>query len=94
MNDELFNKIKLISNRLRFKIIELTQDKEYSITELSSKLKLAYNKCSDYVSLLEKNGLVIKESKGKEVLIRSKVRLGKNKVEFYFSALCVAKIYG
>ena len=38
MNDELLNKIKLISNRLRFKIIELTQDDEYSITELSSEL--------------------------------------------------------
>ena len=82
MNDELFNKIKLISNRLRFKIIELTQDDEYSITELSSKLELAYNKCSDYVSLLEKKGLVSKESKGKEVFVRSKIKLEKEKVEF------------
>ena len=82
MNDELFNKIKMISNRLRFKIIELTQNNEYSITELSSELGLAYNKCSDYVSLLEKNGLVSKESKGKEVFVKSRIRMGKKNIEF------------
>jgi len=82
MNDELFNKIKLISNRPRFNIIKLTQNKEYNITELSSKLKLAYNKCSDYVSLLEKEGLISKENKGKEVFVKSKVKLGKFKIQF------------
>ena len=81
-SDELFLKVKAISNRLRFRIIELTQDKEYSITQLSSKLKLSYNKCADYVSILEKNNLIKKTREGKKIKVKSKIRLSHNKIEF------------
>ena len=81
-NIELYNKIKVISNKLRFNIIELTQDKTFSITELSSKLNLAYNKCADYVAMLEKNNLIEKIKKGKKTMIKSKVRLKKDRIEF------------
>ena len=80
--DELFKKIKLISNKKRFKIIEITQDSNPSITELSSKLQIAYTKCADYVTMLEKEGLVTKTKEGKEIKVQSKVKLSENKVEF------------
>jgi predicted transcriptional regulator len=78
----LFPKVKVLSNKLRFKIVELTQNKQLSITVLSSKLKLSYTKCADYVTMLEKEGLVEKVRDGKEVKVRSKVRIGKDKIEF------------
>ncbi|MBL7148142.1 MAG: winged helix-turn-helix transcriptional regulator [Nanoarchaeota archaeon] len=80
-NQALFERIRLISNPKRFKIIELTQENQLSITELSSKLKLAYNKCADYVKMLEQLRLIQKNKMGKEVRIRSKVKLSKNKIE-------------
>ena len=80
--DELFKKIKLISNKKRFKIIEITQDSNPSITELSSKLQIAYTKCADYVTMLEKEGLVTKTKEGKEIKVQSKVKLSEHKVEF------------
>ena len=81
-NHLLFRKIKLISNPQRFRILELTQDKELNISELSSKLKLAYNKCADYVRMLEQLGLVQKTRDGKEAQIRSKVKFASTIVEF------------
>jgi len=81
-NHLLFRKIKLISNLQRFRILELTQDKELNISELSSKLNLAYNKCADYVRLLEQSGLVQKTREGKEAQIRSKVKFSSTLVEF------------
>ena len=78
----IFNKIKVMSNRLRFEIIELTQLNQPSITELSSALKLSYTKCADYVTMLEKNDLIQKIRRGKETSIKSKVKLSKNKIEF------------
>ena len=81
-NPLLFRKIKLISNLQRFRILELTQDKELNISELSSKLNLAYNKCADYVRLLEQSGLVQKTREGKEAQIRSKVKFSSTLVEF------------
>jgi len=78
----ILSKVKVISNKLRFKIIELTQENQYSITELSSKLKLSYTKCADYITMLENHGLIQKTREGKEVKVKSKVKLGKNKIEF------------
>jgi len=78
----LFGKIRIISNEYRFKILELTDSRKMSITRLSSSLNLSYTKCADYVSLLEKAGLVQKTRAGKEVLVESKVRLRDNEVRF------------
>ena len=79
---ELFERIKVISNPLRFRILELTEVEQLSIRELSSKLELAYNKCADYVSLLERKGLIQKTREGKEVKVRSKVKIYSDKIEF------------
>lgn len=81
-NKQTFLKIRLISNRVRFKILELTQREKLSISELSSALKIAYTKCADYVSMLEKEGLIEKEKKGKEVLVKSNVRIKNENLTF------------
>jgi len=78
----LFKKLKLISNKKRFQIIEITQENRLNITELSSKLKIAYTKCADYVTMLEKEGLVTKTRDGKEIKVHSRVKLTENKIEF------------
>jgi predicted transcriptional regulator len=78
----VYGKIKVISNKPRFRIIELTQEKQLSITELSTMLKLSYTKCADYVTLLEKDGLVEKIRDGKEVRVKSKVKIKDNQIEF------------
>ena len=79
---ELFERIKLLSNSQRFRILELTEAEQLTITELSSKLKLAYNKCADYVTLMEKKGIVEKNKVGKEVKVKSMVKLSHDKIEF------------
>ena len=71
-----------MSNKFRFKIIELTQNNELNITELSSKLGLAYTKTSNYVTLLSKSNLVYKTKDGREIKVKSKVKLNKTKIEF------------
>ena len=81
-NKGLFKKIKIISNKRRFRIVELTQQDRLSITQLSSKLNLAYTKCADYVTMLERNNLVQKIKEGKEIKVINKVKLSKNKIEF------------
>lgn len=81
-NQELFERIRLISNSHRFRIIELTQDNQLSITELSSKLKLAYNKCADYARMLEGLDLIKKTKVGKEVKVKSIVSLNKDRILF------------
>jgi len=79
--EQLYKKIKLISNKNRFKILLLTQEKQLNITEISQKLKLSYTKTADYITLLEKEGLVTKTKEGKEIKIHSKVKLSLNKIE-------------
>lgn len=74
---DLFTKIKAISNKKKFKIVELTQHEEIAITVIAKEIKLAYNKCSDYCSKLEKSGLVTKKKNGKEVLVKSNLSLEK-----------------
>jgi predicted transcriptional regulator len=76
-NREIYNKINVISNKFRFRILELTQKQALSITELSSKLKLSYGKCADYVTILEKYGLIQKTKEGKEVKVSSKIDFDK-----------------
>ncbi len=80
--NKIYTQIKVMSNQYRFKILELTQDNQISISELSSTLKLSYTKCTDYIGLLEKEGLIKKTKVGKEVLVSSKVRFKNKSVKF------------
>ena len=82
MYEELYSKIKLLSNKHRFKIVKLTQKEQLTITKLSQVLNLSYRKCADYITLLEKEELVEKTKKGREVLIKSKIKLYKNSLQF------------
>ncbi len=79
---ELFERIKVMSNLQRFHILELTEHEQLTVTELSSKLKLTYSKCADYVRIMEEIGLVQKIRVGKEVRVESKVKLRPDKIEF------------
>jgi len=81
-NEQLFLKVKIISNRFRFKILELTQKDKISISKLSSMLNLSYTKCADYVSMLEKKGLIDKQKDGKEVLVINNTKFEKDKILF------------
>jgi len=76
-NPALFEKICELSNISKFRIIELTQNKETSVTQLAKKVNLAFNKCSNYCTELENHGLIIKEKKGKNVLVKSKINIHK-----------------
>jgi len=76
-NQELFNKIRELSNISKFKIIELTQNKDISVTSLSKKANLAFNKCSNYCTELENCNFVAKQRKGKNVFVKSKIDLHK-----------------
>jgi len=77
-----YSLVKLISNKNRFAILELTQTKSLSIAELSKLLELSYSKCADYVALLEKQGAITKTKKGKEVLIKSKVKIAEQGINW------------
>ncbi len=74
-NPEIFNKIRALSNRYRFKIIELSLNKEKTITQLGKELNLSYKRCSDYCVKLETNNLIKKRKEGKEVYVKSILNL-------------------
>jgi predicted transcriptional regulator len=76
-NPEIFKKIRALSNRLRFKIIELSSKEEKSITKLGKELHLSYKRCSDYCAKLEGQDLIQKRKDGKEVFVKSKFDLKK-----------------
>ena len=80
-SERLYKQIKQLSNKKKFKILELTQEKEKNISELSKELKLAFNKCSNYVTELEKEKLVVKETVGRNVYIKSKVSISENELK-------------
>ncbi len=81
-NSELFEKVKAISNPARFKVLELTQDKELNVTEIGKNLKMNYKRCSEYIKKLEKLKMINKSKKGKNVYIKSKVKLKYNSIDF------------
>ena len=81
-HEDLYQKSKFISNRIRFKMIELTSKDSLTITHLSQSLKLAYNKCADYVRILDDLGLVTKTKVGKEVFVKSKIVLKDKEIVF------------
>ncbi len=78
----LFEKIKQLSNEKKFRIIELTQKEHLDITFLSKEIKIAFNKCSNYCTQLEKVGLVEKQRDGKNTFIKSKVSFPKKSIVF------------
>lgn len=79
-NKEILEKIRVLSNPLRFRIVELTQKQELNVTKLSSLLKLSYNKCVNYISMLERLKLITKSKHQKEVFIKSRVQIGMNEI--------------
>ena len=81
-NSFLFKKIRQLSNAKKFRIVELTQRIPLDISSLSKEIKIAFNKCSNYCTQLEKNGLVEKQRKGRNTLIKSKVNLISNSINF------------
>ena len=81
-NLSLFKKIKQLSNEKKFKIIELTENKPLNISSLSKEIKIAFNKCSNYCTQLEKEGLVKKYREGKNTLVKSNISFLKNSISF------------
>lgn len=75
----LFRKIRELSNPSKFKILELTQNEKISITLLSKKVNLAFNKCSNYCADLEKSELLSKEKVAQNVFVKSNINLSKLK---------------
>jgi len=78
-NKELFSKIKELSNPSKFKILEVLQNGKMSVTPLAKKVNLAFNKCSNYCSDLEKNNFLIKEKDKKNVFVKTNLNLQKLK---------------
>ncbi len=72
-NRLLFERIRQLSNQNKFRIMELTQKNEMAITLIAKEIRLAYNKCSDYCTKLQRVGLIEKRKQGKEVFVKSKV---------------------
>lgn len=70
---EIYSKIRQLSNISKFKILELTQEKEIDVTELSKLSELAFNKCSNYCTALEKENLIIKDRSGVNTFIKSNI---------------------
>ena len=79
---DVHGKIAVLGNAYRFRIVELTQKEEFSITDLSKKLGLSYTKCADYVQLLNAQKLITKRREGKLVFIRSIASISDNGVSF------------
>ena len=74
-NQNVYDAIRELSNISKFRIIELTQHKEMSITLLAKKANLAFNKCSNYCAELEAHSFIVKEKKGKNVLVKSRISI-------------------
>lgn len=58
--EKLRDMYKALSNLNRLKILLFCKDKEYSVAKISAKLKISYTLTSEYISSLEKQGLVKK----------------------------------
>jgi len=82
-NSGIFEKVKLLSNPARFKVLEITQTEGKNITEIGKYLKISYKRSSEYVAKMEKLGLVKKVREGKEVKVTSRVKFTKSSIEFY-----------
>jgi predicted Rossmann fold nucleotide-binding protein DprA/Smf involved in DNA uptake len=74
-NKEIYEKIKLISNKSVFKILELTQDEELTIDEIVREVKIAKAKVESHLINMHILGLISKTKHGKYVKIKSKINL-------------------
>jgi len=74
-NKELFTKIKELSNPSKFRILEIIENGKMSVTLLAKKVNLAFNKCSNYCSQMEKVNILTKEKKGKNVFVKSRLEI-------------------
>ena len=82
-NPKIVKKLKnifaVLNNIHRINIIVLCSEKELTVTELSKKLKLNYSVTSEYISQLEKAGLVRKiRNKNKTIGVNSLIKLNEN----------------
>jgi len=70
---------KSLSTPDRIRIIALCEDREMNITQLSKELKRPFSRISEYVSSLEKLGLVEKTKRGdKTVTVKSLIKINEN----------------
>ena len=82
-NPKIINKLKnifgVLNNINRIRIIFLCLEKEMNVTELSKKLKLNYSVTSEYISMLEKAGLIRKiRNKDRTINVKSLVKINEN----------------
>ena len=73
--DKVRRKFAALNNINRIKIIELCQEKEYNIIQLSKKLGLGYGTTSQYVTRLKNEGLVKATVTKNMTLIKSLVEI-------------------
>ena len=81
-NLKTYQNIYLVSNKTRFIILETIQNKALTITQISDKVELSFRKTAEYVSKLHKEDLVKKAKKGRNVFIKSNVKITDKGVEF------------
>ena len=73
---KLKNLFSALSNEKRLRIIDFCSEKEYTVTQLSKKLKLNYSVTIEYISMLNKAGLIAKRrNENKTVSITSLIKL-------------------
>lgn len=68
---QTYEKIKVLSNKYRFEIMELVSKDSMNISQISSEIGLSYDKTREYVNKLAEVGLVKKESKGRETHVKT-----------------------
>jgi len=78
--NKVYIRIKVLSNKYRFKIFELVSKNSMTISEISLEIGLSYDKCREYIKMLEEADLVSKKSKGREVYVSTNVRISFEKV--------------
>jgi len=79
-NPKTLNKLKnifaVLNNINRIKIIIMCSEKQFTVTELSKKLKLNYSVTSEYISMLEKAELIRKtRNKNKTINVKSLIEI-------------------
>jgi DNA-binding transcriptional ArsR family regulator len=74
-NKDIYVKLKLISNKTVFKILEIIQDKELTTNEIISIVKISKPKVLVHLTNLNSMGLISKRIEGKELKVKSNLDL-------------------